>query len=142
MGKKRISQAPRSMQKKLKSVVPSLAELGSLSSGSSRGSQAAAGTDGNVHLYIQQYCTDGSVYQSTLDPGRLLSMYLHCDARPSPIYKFTQVLDKYGQSVKQTTPETEVPLSMDELQTEFRMAYVYYGKRQFDQDSVGFKVGS
>ncbi len=142
MGKRRISQTPCGVQKKMKSTVPSLAELGSLSSGGSRGSQEAAGTDGNVHLYIQQYCTDGSIYQSTLDPGRLLSVYPRCDARPHPLYKFTQIVDKYDQSIKQKTPETEEPLTMEELQAEFRMAHVFYGKKQFDQDGVGFKVRS
>ena len=126
------------MQKKLKSAVPSLAELGSLTSGGSAGWRAVYGTDGSVHLYIQQYCSDGSVYQKTFDPVQLLAVQPRCHARPNPLYKINKVLEMYGESVKQQNPEADVALGMAELQSKYRMVYRSFGRKQCDSDAVGF----
>ena len=108
--------------------------------GGSRGSRDGPVTDGCVHFYIHKYCNDGSVYQSYLDPVRLLQVQPRCGGRPNPLYKLQQLLEMYGKSLREKRPDTEEPLNMAELQNEYRMVFQFYGKKQFDHDDIGFKV--
>jgi len=136
------SDTPRGAQKG-KMDVPSLVQLGSLNSGSLHRGSAWKAADEDVHVYIQQYCHDGSVYKGSFQhlPGvPLLAANLRCGARPSPIFKFQQALERFAELLKKEHPENDQPVTFEELQRDFCMAFQFNSNQNRDPDNVGFQV--
>jgi len=117
--------------------VPMPDALSTLLSSGSAPKRVTVGDD--IHLLVQVYAEDGSVYDQAFLPQKLWKVEIRCGARPNPMYLLKRVMEKYGQ---EKVNEADVPKTMQQLLQLYQTKYQWVDDKTRDEDQVGWHKGS
>ena len=116
------------------SAIPSASELAGAIVGTAGGGAhgATAGGDGEsiLHIYVMEYCDDGTLYGTQFE-GKMKALHLLYDLYPSLLYSTYTSLLKYIQERHVT--DAEEPPDMAGLEIQFGMKMVATNDKDLDK---------
>jgi len=136
MGKKQASPAPSPKKaRKAGADVPDVASMGGLVMAA--GSKPKESFDGNIHIAVLTYCTNGSVYNEMFDEGALHVMVMASGGQPNPLFLLGKTLELYGKTTRESDdPEPE---NLDDVAEKYNAKYQFVSKKTGDQDNVSWR---
>ena len=115
--------------------MPNVASMGGLVNAA--GSIARESLDGNIHIAVVKYCTNGSVYNAMFDEGALHVMVMASGGQPNPLFLMGKLMEVYGKTTRETdNPEPE---NVDELVEKYKVKYQFVSKKTEDVDAVSWR---
>ena len=115
--------------------MPNVASMGGLVNAA--GSIARESFDGNIHIAVVKYCTNGSVYNAMFDEGALHVMVMASGGQPNPLFLMGKLMEVYGKTTRETdNPEPE---NVDELVEKYKVKYQFVSKKTEDVDAVSWR---
>ena len=112
--------------------------------GASSGSSRKSTNDEHVHMYVQPYCRNGSIHNSTFLNGKLLLVKMQCDRRPNAMFKINRWAQVYFEG-----GNDKMVASFDDFQEMFHCMYAWTGANvtvdngvRFPKNLTGFFVSA